>query len=189
MDDYTDRLRKLALADEALVAAVLADRTSRGASGLEDKTHALVRLSTTVAVDAGQASYQLAVERALAAGDLTAAEALVAATQEVGQIAETWHGRTCHNIHLFVLRREQGRLAEIDHALKSAPDEFYSPLVYRCVLAQLHLEGGRDTQARQVLGELFEEDLATFHVDAAWLFSISQKPGNDASAVINEPQK
>ena len=68
MDDYTDHLRKLALGDEALVAAVLAGEPSREASVLEDKTHALVRLSTTVAVDAGQASYQLAVERALAAG-------------------------------------------------------------------------------------------------------------------------
>ena len=68
MDDYTDRLRKLALGDEALVAAVLAGEPNRETSGLEDKTHALVRLSTTVAVDAGQASYQLAVERALAAG-------------------------------------------------------------------------------------------------------------------------
>ena len=68
MDDYTDRLRKLALGDEALVAAILAGEPDREESGLEDKTHALVRLSTTVAVEAGQASYQVAVERALAAG-------------------------------------------------------------------------------------------------------------------------
>jgi alkylhydroperoxidase/carboxymuconolactone decarboxylase family protein YurZ len=68
MDDYTDRLRKLALSDEVLVAALLAGEPTREASGLSDKTHALVRLSTTFAVDAGQASYQLAVERALAAG-------------------------------------------------------------------------------------------------------------------------
>ena len=68
MDDYTDRLRKLALGDAALVAAVLAGEPNREISGLEDKVHALVRLSTTFAVDAGQTSYQLAVERALAAG-------------------------------------------------------------------------------------------------------------------------
>jgi alkylhydroperoxidase/carboxymuconolactone decarboxylase family protein YurZ len=68
MDDYTDRLRKLALGDEALVAAVLAGEPNRETSGLEHKTHALVRLSTTFAVDAGQASYQRAVDRALAAG-------------------------------------------------------------------------------------------------------------------------
>ena len=68
MDDYTDRLRKLALGDEVLVAAILAHESDREESGLEHKTHALVRLSTTVAVDASQASYQLAVERALSAG-------------------------------------------------------------------------------------------------------------------------
>jgi 4-carboxymuconolactone decarboxylase len=68
MDDYTDRLRKLALGDEALIAAVLASEPNSDTSGLADKTHALVRLSAMVAVDAGQASYQLAVGRALAAG-------------------------------------------------------------------------------------------------------------------------
>ena len=71
MDDYRDRLRRLALRDEALVAAVLANEPSREDSGLDAKTHALVRLSTTVAVDAGQACYQHAVERALAAGATT----------------------------------------------------------------------------------------------------------------------
>jgi 4-carboxymuconolactone decarboxylase len=68
MDDYRDRLRKLSLRDEALVAAILAQESSREESGLDAKTHALVRLSTTLAVDAGQSSYQHAVERALAAG-------------------------------------------------------------------------------------------------------------------------
>jgi 4-carboxymuconolactone decarboxylase len=68
MDDYKDRLRKLAIRDEELVAAMLA---SEPAPGLEPKTHALVCLSTTVAVDGGQASYQHAVEHALAAGVTT----------------------------------------------------------------------------------------------------------------------
>jgi 4-carboxymuconolactone decarboxylase len=71
MDDYKDRLRRLALGDEALVAAILANEASRDESSLDAKTHALVRLSTTVAVDAGQSSYQHAVERALVAGATT----------------------------------------------------------------------------------------------------------------------
>lgn len=71
MDDYRDRLRKLAIRDEQLVAAILATESAREESGLDAKTHALVRLSTTVAVDGGQASYQHAVERALAAGATT----------------------------------------------------------------------------------------------------------------------
>jgi 4-carboxymuconolactone decarboxylase len=69
MDDYKERLRKLAVRDEALVEAVLANEpANREESGLDAKTHALVRLTTTVAVDGGQSSYQYAIERALAAG-------------------------------------------------------------------------------------------------------------------------
>jgi hypothetical protein len=68
VDEYEDRLRRLALRDEALVAAILADEASREESGLDAQTHALVRLSTTVAIDAGQSCYQHAVERAVAAG-------------------------------------------------------------------------------------------------------------------------
>jgi 4-carboxymuconolactone decarboxylase len=69
MDDYRECLRKLAIHDESLVEAVLAnDPANRQESGLDAKTHALVRLTTTVAVDAGQSSYQHAVGRALAAG-------------------------------------------------------------------------------------------------------------------------
>jgi 4-carboxymuconolactone decarboxylase len=71
MDDYRDCLRRLALRDEALVSEVLANEPSRAASGLDAKTHALVRLSATIALDAGQSSYQHAVERALAAGATT----------------------------------------------------------------------------------------------------------------------
>ena len=71
MDDYRDRLRRIALRDEALVATVLAKESSREESGLDAKTHALVRLSTTLAVDASQSSYQHAVDRALAAGAST----------------------------------------------------------------------------------------------------------------------
>jgi 4-carboxymuconolactone decarboxylase len=71
MDDYQDRLRRLALRDEALVSAILADEASREESGLDAKTHALVRLSTTVVVDAGQSCYQHAIEHALAAGATT----------------------------------------------------------------------------------------------------------------------
>lgn len=69
MDDYRDFLRKLAVRDETLVEAVLANEgANREEAGLDDKTHALVRLTTTIAVEASQSSYQHAVDRALAAG-------------------------------------------------------------------------------------------------------------------------
>ena len=54
-----------------MVAAILASDPALEESGLDAKADALVRLSTTVAVDGGQASYQHAVDRALAAGVTT----------------------------------------------------------------------------------------------------------------------
>ena len=72
MDDYRECLRRLAVRDETLVEAVLANEpANREQSSLDAKTHAIVRLAATVTVDAGQASYQHAVERALAAGATT----------------------------------------------------------------------------------------------------------------------
>jgi 4-carboxymuconolactone decarboxylase len=71
MDDYKDRLRKLALCDDVLVAALLAGESDRAEPRLDAKTHALVCLSATLAVDAGQPTYQQAVDRALSAGAST----------------------------------------------------------------------------------------------------------------------
>lgn len=72
MDDYREFLRKLAVRDEALVNTILENEAAnREKAGLDAKTHALVRLTTTIAVEAGQSSYQHAVERALAAGATT----------------------------------------------------------------------------------------------------------------------
>ena len=69
MDDYRECLRRLAVRDEALIEAVLANEAAnRGDACLDAKTHALVRLTAIVALGAGQSSYQHAVERALAAG-------------------------------------------------------------------------------------------------------------------------
>jgi 4-carboxymuconolactone decarboxylase len=71
MDDYKDRLRKLALRDDVLVAALLAGESDRAERRLDAKTNALVCLSATLAVDAGQPTYQHAVDRALSAGAST----------------------------------------------------------------------------------------------------------------------
>jgi 4-carboxymuconolactone decarboxylase len=76
MDDFRERLRRLSLGDEALLETVLAnERANRIESGLDAKTHALVRFAATVAIDAGPVSYQHAVTQALAAG--TTADELV----------------------------------------------------------------------------------------------------------------
>lgn len=84
--DREERLRRLALQDEAFVEAALAMRLDNAASGLDPKTHALVRLGALVAVGAPPVSFQCNVDAALAAGasDDEIVGALIAVAPVVG---------------------------------------------------------------------------------------------------------
>ena len=69
MAEYEDTLRKLALNDESFVESVLGmGRDTVDVSRLDPKTHALVRLAASLAIDAAPSSYQSNAEMALAAG-------------------------------------------------------------------------------------------------------------------------
>jgi alkylhydroperoxidase/carboxymuconolactone decarboxylase family protein YurZ len=62
-------LRRLALNDDDFVDLVLGvGRTNIGVSGLDQKTHALVRLGASMAIKAAASSYQSNIDMALAAG-------------------------------------------------------------------------------------------------------------------------
>lgn len=69
MTAYKETLRRLALNDEWFVASVLGmGHDTVAVSRLDQKTHALVRLAASLAIDAAPSSYQSNVEVALAAG-------------------------------------------------------------------------------------------------------------------------
>ena len=69
MAEYKENLRRLALNDERFVDSVLGmGRDTVEVSQLDQKTHALVRLAASLAMDAAISSYQSTVELALAAG-------------------------------------------------------------------------------------------------------------------------
>ena len=69
MAEYKENLRRLALNDEHFVESVLGmGRNTVDVSRLDEKTHALVRLAASLAMDAALSSYQSTVEMALAAG-------------------------------------------------------------------------------------------------------------------------
>ena len=69
MRSYQDTLRDLALQDEHFVDQVLGmGRDTVDASGLDQKTHALLRLAAALAVDAAPSSYQSITAAAQAAG-------------------------------------------------------------------------------------------------------------------------
>ena len=81
MDDYKERLRRLALHDDTFVGLLLADESTPSSCVLGSKTAALVRVAATIAVDAAPSSLQHAVAHALAAG--ARSDEIVAALEAV----------------------------------------------------------------------------------------------------------
>ena len=67
MDDYKERLRRLAVHDEALLERIALEGRS-AMLVIDARTEALMRVAATVAVDASPSSFQHAVALALAAG-------------------------------------------------------------------------------------------------------------------------
>jgi DNA-binding SARP family transcriptional activator len=110
---------------------------------------------------------------ALMEGRFQQAEQLISETLALGQRAENWHAPVSQRLQLFVLRHAQGRLAELEGTISRSVHEYPALLRFRCALAHLHGQLGREREARTVLDGLLARDLSREHVDSEWLFTIS----------------
>ena len=77
---------------------------------------------------------------------------------------------------LFVLRRAQGRLAELEDTVGRSTHEYPALLRFRCARAHLYAELGREGDARAAVDSLLSRDLGQEHLDTEWLFSVSLLP-------------
>jgi 4-carboxymuconolactone decarboxylase len=69
VQDYRTTLRRLALRDDEFIESLLAgDRESAAASGIDRRSHALVRLGALIARNAAPPSYMSAIDAADEAG-------------------------------------------------------------------------------------------------------------------------
>jgi eukaryotic-like serine/threonine-protein kinase len=114
--------------------------------------------------------------RELMEGGFGRAEELIAEALAVGGRAESWNALLSQRLALFVLRREQGRLEEIEGTIRRSTHEYPALPRFRAALAHLYAELGREAEARAVLDELLGHDLAKEHLDAEWLFTVSLLP-------------
>jgi class 3 adenylate cyclase len=71
-------------------------------------------------------------------------------------------------VQLFALRREQGRLAELEGAQKAFADRFPAVPSYRCGLAYVHSEQRREEEAREQFERLAASGFAEVPRDDAW---------------------
>jgi DNA-binding CsgD family transcriptional regulator len=111
-------------------------------------------------------------QQALLAGRLAEAERLADQALAVGQRAQSGSVAIYHAAQLLLLRREQGRPAEVEPAIRGVVDQFRLPL-FRCWLAQLAAELGREEEARAALLELRADRLVGLPRDALWLGGVA----------------
>jgi tetratricopeptide (TPR) repeat protein len=115
-------------------------------------------------------------ELALMEGQFERAERLIAETLALGQQAESWNALVSQRLALFVLRRAQGRLAELEDTIGRSTHEYPALLRFHCALAHLHAELGRERDARAAFDSLLARDLGQEHLDTECLFSMSLLP-------------
>lgn len=112
---------------------------------------------------------------ALQDGDFAEGESLIPRTLEVGRHAQDLNvdAGSSALFALFLLRREQGRLQELEQDLLVAPDRYVGYRGFRCMLALAHCELGRRDEAQRVLQRLSDNDFAALPKDGEWLYSLT----------------
>ena len=107
---------------------------------------------------------------ALFSGRLQDAERLMEQTGEVGSRAQGLDATFYYvmNLQALALRREQGRLAEIEAQFERFVGD-YPNFIFRSALTSLYCDLGREDEARAELDRLAADDFSNLEVGTEWL--------------------
>jgi DNA-binding SARP family transcriptional activator/tetratricopeptide (TPR) repeat protein len=178
--------RQLELATEMIALARAARDKEREFEGHEERLVAFLDVGdmggfaadleamTQLAGELRQPAFNwlVTVYRALLAllqGKLDEAEVLVATAHAQGERAHRWSADVSHRLQLYVLRREQGRLADVAEVVRGSPRDYPTYPIFRCVAAHLEAELGNSGAARAALEELAADGFAALPFDEEWL--------------------
>ncbi len=170
--------------------AALADRGAMGQA--REELAALARIAEELRQPAQQwISWAIRCQLALFEGKYEAAEVLIPLGLEADQpatpIRDNVAGARCH---LFMLRREQGRVGEVEDDIRASLVEFPWYPLNRAALACLLLDLRRSDEARTVFEDLARNDFEALYRDNEWLLGMSLASeacsllGDAASAAI-----
>src|SRR5262249_30272498 len=138
-------------------------------------------LARRAADELGQRSQQCMIAsnhalNALRVGRFEEAEALSHRMVALGGESEGPDTYAAHWMQMFLIRREQGRLAVIEQPFGHAAVEFANRWPLACMLAHAHARAGRTAEARRALVGLGGGDLAQLPRDNEWLLALSFLP-------------
>jgi len=104
------------------------------------------------------------------------AEARIEEVLALGERAQDLDPQVAYRLQLFALRKEQGRLEEMGEVIRRSVDEYPWYPLFRCALAHLYAEAGREHQARRAFEELAADRFAAIPRDNQWLLAMSLLP-------------
>jgi tetratricopeptide (TPR) repeat protein len=110
---------------------------------------------------------------AMLEGRFADAEALVESALRSGGSSMPWDAAIFSRVQRFALRLEDGRLAELEPAIRRSVEEFPTRPLFGCLLARLLAELGDQDQARFVFEQLAAGRFAGIPVNNDLLLSLS----------------
>jgi tetratricopeptide (TPR) repeat protein len=123
-------------------------------------------------------------------GRFEEAEKLLGEALALGQRAQSSDAVLSWRIHRFTLGMERGELDGLDELLERSVYEYPARPMFRCMLARLSIELGREAEARAIFQELAADEFAPLPRTNEWLFSlgylaeIAAVLGDDARAAV-----
>jgi len=178
----TNRVRPeelLEALDEALRLADEGGGFQRGFVGwiLQHRVYALLRLGDLAGADAAIARLaeegpwhhfarinlaQYAVFKAMLTGRFDDAERLIAEAQALASRSQDPGQLNALAAQTYLLRRERGRISELEAGVRAAVEQYPGMPVWRCALARLFAELRRTEEAGQEFESMASSDFAVF---------------------------
>ena len=186
--DFTPK--QVELATELVRLATEAGDLERASDGHEHRAMALIELADLPGAKADLAAMAKLAEQlrqpsqdwfvavygahlALLEGRLAEAEALSAEARTLGERAQSWNAAVTYELQLYALRREQGRLDEVEQLVRRSVEKYPTYPIWRCVLTQMAAELGTTAEARETLGALAADRFASLPFDEGWLGALT----------------
>jgi len=122
--------------------------------------------------------------RAMLAGRLDEAESYAGGGLDIGQRAGNDVAMAGYVAQMTVVRWLQGRLEELEPVIAAAAQQLPDIPAFRCSLALLYAEAGRDEEAKRALNDLAPDRFSALTLDGFWLVAATRL--SDACALLGD---
>ena len=182
--------RTIEVASELITTATGAGDLERAVEGYENRGTSLLSIGDAAGAKRDlQAMEQLARElrqpaqewyvaevqasSTLLTGHLDDGESQIEHALEIGERALSWNARVSYRLQMYVLRRHQGRLAEVEDMVRRSVSEHPTYLIWDCVMAHVAAVLELEAEARDLVDRHRLQEFASLRFDEMWLGSMA----------------